>query len=134
MIFDKAGCARRKGSPLRSDERAEERAPLTADTSGQIIPIVRGEGKRKKKSARTKTTRNGVYTKSRTLPRHLLAFVLRGGWHGLEHLLNWSDWRHVQSAFLDWCRADTSAPERRRLARLTFGLPTTPPETRNDGS
>jgi hypothetical protein len=39
MISDKAGCARRKGSPLRSDERAEERAPLTAVASGQIMQL-----------------------------------------------------------------------------------------------
>src|SRR5579862_2284485 len=25
--------------------------------------------------------------------RHLLVFVLRGGWHSLEHLLDWADWR-----------------------------------------
>jgi hypothetical protein len=39
MISDKAGCDRRKGSPLRSDERAEERAPLTAVASGQIMQL-----------------------------------------------------------------------------------------------
>jgi hypothetical protein len=39
MIFNKAGCARLKGSPLRSDERAEERAPLTAVASGQIMQL-----------------------------------------------------------------------------------------------
>ena len=39
MIFDKAGCVRRKGVPLRSTERAEERAPLTAAASGQVIAL-----------------------------------------------------------------------------------------------
>jgi hypothetical protein len=39
MITDKAGYVRRKGSPLRSDERAEERAPLTAAASGQIMQV-----------------------------------------------------------------------------------------------
>jgi hypothetical protein len=39
MIFDKAGCGRRKGFPLRSDERAEERAPLTAAASGQTMQL-----------------------------------------------------------------------------------------------
>ena len=39
IIFDTAGCARRQGSPLRCDERAEERAPLTAAASGQIIQL-----------------------------------------------------------------------------------------------
>jgi len=51
MIFDTAGCGRRKGSPLRSDERAGERAPLTAATSGQIIQLS-GAKERKKNSAR----------------------------------------------------------------------------------
>lgn len=37
--FDKAGCARRKGVPLRSTERAGERAPLTAAASGQVIHL-----------------------------------------------------------------------------------------------
>ena len=30
---------------------------------------------------------------------HLLAFVLRGAWHRIEHLLHWSDWRR-QHQFL----------------------------------
>ena len=51
MILAKAGCVRRKGSSLRSDERAEERAPLTAATSGQIIQLS-GAKERKKNSAR----------------------------------------------------------------------------------
>jgi hypothetical protein len=53
MIFNKAGCARRKGSPLRSDERAEERAPLTAVASGQIMQLSGGE-ENKRKSVRGK--------------------------------------------------------------------------------
>jgi hypothetical protein len=38
-MLNKAGCGRRKGSPLRSDERAEERAPLTAAAAGQIMQL-----------------------------------------------------------------------------------------------
>jgi hypothetical protein len=56
MIFHKAGCARRKGSPLRSDERAEERAPLTAAASGQIMQLS-GAKKNKRKSVRDKINR-----------------------------------------------------------------------------
>ena len=51
MILNKACEDRRQGSALRSDERAEERAPLTAVATGQIIQLS-GEKERKKNSAR----------------------------------------------------------------------------------
>jgi len=56
MISNKAGCARRKGSPLRSDERAEERAPLTAYASGQIMQLS-GAKKTKENLFRDKNNR-----------------------------------------------------------------------------
>jgi hypothetical protein len=61
MIFDKAGCDRRKGSPLRSDERAEERAPLTAVASGQIMQLS-GAKKTKENLSGTKQPGTAVYT------------------------------------------------------------------------
>jgi hypothetical protein len=59
MIFDKAGCARRKGSPLCSDERAEERAPLTAAASGQMMQLS-GAKKTKENLSGTKQQRTAA--------------------------------------------------------------------------
>ena len=55
MIFDTAGCGRRQGSALRSDQRAEERAPLTAVLADQIVHLS-GAKERKKAQSRTVAT------------------------------------------------------------------------------
>ena len=68
MIFDMAGCGRRQGSAIRSNKRAEERAPLTAVLAGQIINCP-GRRKKEKFCSGLTTIRNGAYTKLRTLPQ-----------------------------------------------------------------
>ena len=71
MIFDTAGCGRRQGSALRSDERAEEREPLTAVLASQIINLS-GAKERKKNSARDEQQSGTVLTQN---PEHYLRLI-----------------------------------------------------------
>jgi hypothetical protein len=58
MISIRPDSAAVKGLRLRSDERAEERAPLTAAASGQVMHLS-GAKKTKKICSGQKTTKNG---------------------------------------------------------------------------
>lgn len=65
MIVDTAGCGRCQGSPLRSDERAGERAPLTATAPGQKSKLS-GAKEKKKKSVLGMTKPERRFNKSDT--------------------------------------------------------------------
>jgi hypothetical protein len=55
MIFDTADCGRRQGSALRSNQRAKERAPLTAVLAGQTLQL---SGAKERKTAQSRTGRH----------------------------------------------------------------------------
>jgi hypothetical protein len=52
--------------------------------------------------------------------RHLLALGLWPGWHGMEHLLHWTDWRRQHKFIAQLCRNRAASDIERELGFLTY--------------